>query len=382
MTKHHTTLCIILVLTLLGTSAAIWANAAPEDQAWSIPNTNTTNPFFYFDLADATIKDEILQIGNTLINQTVTVTITSPQYNFQFINDENSTARHSYSLTKHELKYSRDVWWIFGWITGSWNNPSPTNEVTYSNTGEISIQMPNAVYPTNILRGPLKSFSLLVFSINIPPAAQNLQSGTYTTKLLFTITAKNSQGVSTVHSTRELTLKAKYKTSVESGADGFTDFNLSITPTAYTYNFDIANNTGYVDIANINFSHASVSSSSQSYPNYPFVIGVSASPHGWTATAEPYTFRKIGSEYQQESAANTIEYTTRLVNQNNQVSSMSQPTDGRSQFPATHTINNQQIAGNKYLNEFQYTGKAQIAVTGTNKEDLASGRYSTAFRCL
>jgi hypothetical protein len=153
-------------------------------------------------------------------------------------------------------------------------------------------------------------------------------------KLLFTITAKNSQGVSTVHSTRELTLKAKYKTSVESGADGFTDFNLSITPTAYTYNFDIANNTGYVDIANINFSHASVSSSSQSYPNNPFVIG-SPPPHGWTASAEPYTFRKIGSEYQQIRGEHHRIHDT-LVNQINQVSSMSQLTDGGAVYGDTY----------------------------------------------
>ncbi len=373
MTRYNRYILMTLLLAVC-VVLPVFAGAVPEDQTWYLPNTDTSNPYFYFDLATDTYQAEIVQIGSSLKGRALTTTITSSD-NFLFINDENPTATHPYSLSKYNDNYERDR--FLGIITSDWYIRSKDSPTVYQSGSPVSFTLPAGTYTQSLVSGNLRLFKLAHVSITIPAAPSTLSAGTYSTRLKFTLTAPYySNDYPAVELSYDIVLKAKYKTNIEGGESGFTDFYFSITPTSSTYNFDIEGNIGYVDVADIHFTFSERTTSKKTYGNDPFVVGVSASGDGWTMVNDPYTFRRIGSEYQEESDANTIAYQTRLVNENYGTGYGSSLGDGRYQYVAPHTIVNQ-LAASSYYNVFEYKGKAQIQITGDNVDALAPGRYST-----
>lgn len=368
---------ILLTLVLMASLVSpIFANAVPENQTWYLPNTDTSNPYFYFDLADGAFQTEVLQVGSSLRNRELTVTITSPE-NFLFVNDDNATVTHPYALSKYNDNYRRPR--VLGIPVGDWYIESKDSIRQLPLSGNAySFTLPAGTYTDSLSSGNLRLFKLAHVLITIPTAPTTQASGTYTTHMRIRLTAPYYDSAApAVDISYDMELKAKYKTNIEGGEEGFSDFTFSISPTASTYNFDIEGNNGFVDVADIQFTFSERTKNPKNdYGQNPFVIGVSASGDGWIPMTEPYKFRRAGSEYQGESDANTITYETRLVNENYGIGYGTPLSDGRYEYSAPHTVVNQ-LAASSYYNFFEYRGKAQIRITGANTSSLAPGRYST-----
>lgn len=380
----------ILLLFLAYPLFAGGQNEINENDHWYIPNTNSSNPYFYYDLSENTLASEILQVGSTLQKQQLQLTISSPD-NFQFVHTDNITQTYPYTLQLNTTKATRTFQFSWSWgefsyvfSYGSWQQ-SETNAIPQISAANNSYTFPTAKIATATRLGTTYSGQTIEFinaslKINIAPASasQNLEPGIYKTRILVELSAPYYDSNSpAINESFTIELQAKYRSNINSGSGGFTDFNLSIEPTANTYSFDLKNNSALTPVANIRFTYTQISDNQVNYGNDPLVIGVSPSGTSWNDLTGTYKFKRIGSEYQEENQYNSITHSTHLVSGSG-TSAETSLAGNRNQISVPHTVVNQSISsGDQYRNVFEFNGTASIQITGTNQSDLLSGRYYT-----
>ncbi len=382
--KHMSKFCVIsaLIFVSLFPIFAGGTVEVSENDYWVAPNTNTTNPYYHEDLAVGTFGSELMQIGSTLYNRQITLQVTpfDPSIGYQLVHENNSTQTHPFTLQLLTQTVSR-TYSFNGWTrVFTYNNWVPSNMVTAA-FPNYQYTFPRATLATGrgavsgqTYYGSTASFINAFLSVQMNPVAGNLESGIYTSKINVRVTAPASGGEASIDETHTVVIKAKYRVNVDTGS-GFTDFNLSIEPTADTFSFDLQNNSRSTSIANIHFTYTQISNSQISYGTNPLVIGVSPVGTSWDDTSGSFVFKRTGAELQPNTTSNSISHNVSL---SNGAVNSSQLTGNRVQLIVPQTVKNQSISsGQQYRNVFDFNGQAYIQVTGTNQQELLSGRYST-----
>lgn len=379
-----------LSILLLVCSFSLHAGGQPENASWYLPDTGAMTNGSYYDLSVAPASGttyKLMQVGSSIVRSggnVVTITQADlPAGNnndFTFINDNNATQTHPFTINYIITTYDRK--WKPGWfeVIYYWvNSPGSMQDNLKSGT---SITLDQAVNE-NILADGTSHFQLADFYLSFKaPAYGTLESGTYSAPLRISVYNSVSKTNTTDFPLEyyDLTLHAKYLASPE-GQGEFTDFYFSVEPTNESYNVDLKGDAGKdIKIADLSFVHTEVSTSPKSYNQNPFQIAVTTTPLGWgNATSDDVMFKKVNIGTQALSSANSVGYTLTLKDTTSGVTANTVTTDddGYSQkVNAHHVTENQQVGGNNNFNKFTFDGTLTIKITG-DTTNLTAGRYST-----